>query len=328
MPLVVGVDSSTSACKVQVRDVDTGAVVASGRAAHSPTSPPCSEQHPSEWEAAFHAACAQAGVPGRHVPSAIAIAAQQHGLVVLGGDGEVLRPAKLWNDTESSPDTDILVAALAGGRSGWAAACGSVPVPSFTITKLHWLGRCEPETLRRTAAVLLPHDWLTHRLTGRLTTDRGDASGTGYWSPREDRYREDILRLVSNDIDWATALPEVLAPTAVAGEWSSVGCPVAPGTGDNMAAALGLGLRSGDLALSLGTSGTAFTVSDQPSADPTGTVAGFADATGRFLPLVCTMNATKVTDAVARLLGVDHAVRRACAQGTGRSRWPVARPAS
>jgi xylulokinase len=307
VPLVVGVDSSTSACKVQVRDADTGAVVASGRAAHSPTSPPRSEQHPSEWEAAFHAACAEAGVPGRHDPSAIAVGAQQHGLVVLGDDGAVLRPAKLWNDTESAPDTETLLTALPGGPAAWAAACGSVLVPSFTMTKLHWLRRCEPETLARTATVLLPHDWLTFRLTGRRTTDRGDASGTGYWSPREGRYREDILRLVSDDIDWTSALPEVLAPDAVAGEWSETGATVAPGTGDNMAAALGLGLRTGDLALSLGTSGTAYTVRDDPAADPTGTVAGFADATGRYLPLVCTMNATKVTDAVARLLGVDHA---------------------
>ncbi len=307
MPLVVGVDSSTTACKVQVRDVDTGAIVASGRAAHPATSPPRSEQQPADWEAAFHAACAQAGVLTRHAPESIAVAAQQHGMVVLGHDGEVLRAAKLWNDTESAPDTGMLLAALPDGPAGWATACGSVPVPSFTITKLHWLSRCEPETLRRTAAVLLPHDWLTSRLTGGRTTDRGDASGTGYWSPREGRYRDDILRLVSEEIDWADALPEVLAPDAVAGEWVGVGSQVAPGTGDNMAAALGLGLRPGDLLLSLGTSGTACTVSDEPAADPSGTVAGFADAAGRFLPLVCTMNATKVTDAVARLLGVDQA---------------------
>jgi xylulokinase len=235
------------------------------------------------------------------------VAAQQHGLVVLGSDGEVLRPAKLWNDTESAPDTAMLLAALPDGQAGWAAACGSVPLPSFTIAKLHWLRRCEPETFRRVATVLLPHDWLTFRLTGRRTTDRGDASGTGYWSPREARYRDDLLRLVSDDVDWETALPEVLPPDAIAGEWRDAGITVAAGTGDNMAAALGLGLRPGDLALSLGTSGTAFTVSTEAAADPTGTVAGFADANGRYLPLVCTMNATKVTDAVARLLGVDQA---------------------
>jgi xylulokinase len=302
MPLVVGVDSSTSAGKVQVRDADTGELVASGRAPHPPTTPPRSEQHPAAWQEAFALACAGAGIPDRHQPAAIAIGGQQHGLVVLGADGEALRPAKLWNDTESAPDAEALVAALPGGAAAWAEACGSVPVASFTITKLAWLRRCEPDTFRQVASVLLPHDWLTAQLTGEHTTDRGDASGTGYWSPAQERYRTDLLDLVGASADW---LPAVLGPFEAAGEWAGTGAVVGPGTGDNMAAALGLGLRPGDLALSLGTSGTAYTVSDQPSADPSGTVAGFADATGRFLPLVCTLNATKVTDTVARLLGVD-----------------------
>ena len=300
MPVVVGVDSSTSACKVEVRDLDTGAVVGTGRAPHPPTTPPRSEQHPREWAAAFDAAWAEAGVAS---PAAVAVAGQQHGLVALDGGGEVLRPAKLWNDTESAEDAAALVDAI--GAEAWAAACGSVPVASFTITKLRWLRRCDPQVYRRLAAVLLPHDWLTGRLTGDRTTDRGDASGTGWWSPAEERYRLDLLALVDDTRDWATMLPTVLGPTAVAGQWG--GALVAAGTGDNMAAALGLGLRPGDLVLSLGTSGTAFTVSEQPGADATGTVAGFADATGRFLPLVCTLNATKVTDAFARLLGLDHA---------------------
>jgi xylulokinase len=306
VPVVVGVDSSTTACKVQVRDIETGALVAAGRAPHPPTTPPRSEQPPREWERAFRAACDEAGVPGSHTPGALAVAAQQHGMVVLDDSGEVLRPAKLWNDTESALDADDLLGRLPGGAAQWAVACGSVPVPSFTITKLMWLHRCEPELLRQTAAVMLPHDWLNFRLTGQRTTDRGDASGTGYWSPAEERYRYDLLELVDQELDWATMLPRIVPPDAVAGEWAGTGALVAPGTGDNMAAALGLALRPGDLALSFGTSGAAFTVRDQPSADPTGTVAGFADATGRYLPLVCTMNASKVTDAVARLLGLDH----------------------
>jgi xylulokinase len=300
VPLVVGVDSSTSACKVQVRDADTGALVDEGRAPHPTTTPPRSEQDPREWWAAFEAACAQAGVPDRHRPDAIAVGGQQHGLVVLDDMDEVLRPAKLWNDTESAPDAEDLVAEL-GGPAAWAEACGSVPVASFTITKLRWLQRCEPETFARVASVLLPHDWLTFQLTGERVTDRGDASGTGWWSPAEGRYREELLALVGGEVSW---LPRVLGPVEPAGEWH--GAVVGPGTGDNMAAALGLGLRPGDLALSFGTSGTAYAVAEQASADPTGTVAGFADATGRFLPLVCTLNATKATDAVARLLGVDH----------------------
>jgi xylulokinase len=302
MPLVVGVDSSTSACKVEVRDADTGELVSSGRAPHPPTTPPCSEQDPAAWWSAFEAACAQADVgPGRrHRPAAIAVAAQQHGLVVTDAAGDVLRPAKLWNDTESAPDAEELVAQL--GAEAWAVACGSVPVASFTVTKLRWLARTAPDLVERVARVHLPHDWLTGRLTGRHTTDRGDASGTGWWSPAEGRYRRDVFALAAPTLDPDAVLPEVLGPGDAAGEWS--GAIVGPGTGDNMAAALGLALRPGDLALSIGTSATAFTVSDAPTADPTGAVAGFASADGRFLPLVCTLNGTKVTDAVARLLGV------------------------
>ena len=260
---------------------------------------------------------------GRNRPAAIAIAGQQHGLVVLDAGGGVLRPAKLWNDTESADDAAALVAAL--GADGWAAACGSVPVASFTITKLRWLRRCEPEVFRRVARVLLPHDWLTAQLTGAATTDRGDASGTGWWSPGEERYRHDLLALVDDTVSWDSMLPKVLGPAEPAGEWE--GMVVGPGTGDNMAAALGLGLRPGDVALSLGTSGTAFCVSDHPTADATGTVAGFADATGRYLPLVCTLNATKVTDAVARLLGVDPAELDALAlERPRRGRRSRARP--
>lgn len=307
MPLVVGVDSSTSTCKVQVRDADTGALLSSGRAAHPPTTPPRSEQDPAAWRQAFDTACEQAGVPGRHRPAAIGVAAQQHGLVVLDTDGLVVRPAKLWNDTESAADAEELLAALPGGPGQWAAACGSVPLPSFTITKLRWLRRCEPGAWRRLATVLLPHDWLNWQLTRTYRTDRGDASGTGYWSPAEDRYRPDLLALVDDRVEWEGALPRVLGPREPAGEWSPVGALVAPGTGDNMASALGLALSCGDLVLSFGTSATAFTVSERPSADPSGAVAGFADATGRFLPLVCTLNATKVADALARLLGVDSA---------------------
>jgi xylulokinase len=303
MPLVAGVDSSTSACKVEVRDADSGALVATGRAPHPPTTPPRSEQDPGRWWDAFERACADAGVLGRNRPAAIAVAGQQHGLVVLDAAGHVLRPAKLWNDTESAPDAEALVADL--GAPAWAAACGSVPVASFTITKLRWLRRCEPDAFARIGHVLLPHDWLTRQLTGATTTDRGDASGTGWWSPGEERYRYDLLSLVDDTVAWDALLPEVLGPTEPAGRWD--GIVVGPGTGDNMAAALGLGLRPGDLALSLGTSGTASCVSEQPTADGSGAVAGFADASGRFLPLVCTLNATKVTDAVGRLLGVDAA---------------------
>ena len=167
--------------------------------------------------------------------------------------------------------------------------------------------RHEPDTFgrpRRRAAAPRLADLPAHR---RRVTDRGDASGTGYWSPARRRTGSTCSRIVDADRDWTPRFPEVLGPRRA---WrrdatrppTSSGCAraiVGPGTGDNMAAALGIGLRPGDVAISLGTSGTVFTVSDTPTADPTGAVAGFADATGRFLPLVCTLNATLVTDAFA-----------------------------
>lgn len=303
MPLVLGVDSSTQATKVEARDADTGALVGTGRAPHPAVQPPRAEQDPRAWWHALEAARAQAGHERDVV--AIAVAAQQHGLVAVDARGEVIRAAKLWNDTESAPDAAWLLPQLDGGRAAWAEACGSVPVASFTITKLSWLHRQEPENFARLAHVLLPHDWLTFRLTGRFVTDRGDASGTGYWSPAEGRWRTDLLEIVDRDTDWPAALPEVLGPTHGVAE--NDGAVIGPGTGDNMAAALGIGLAPGDVAISLGTSGIVCTVREKPTADSSGTLAGFADATGRFLPLVCTLNATKVSDAVARLLGVDHA---------------------
>jgi xylulokinase len=293
MPFIAGIDSSTQSTKVEVRDADSGRLVGHGWAPHSPTAPPCSEQDPAMWWRALESARAEAGHDLAGDIAGVSVAAQQHGLVVLDGAGEVLRPAKLWNDTESAADAGWLIGQLAAGTTGWAEACGSVPVAAFTITKLSWLHRTEPELFERIAHVMLPHDWLAWQLTGELGTDRGDASGTGYWSARTGKYRFDLLEIIDRHLNWADVLPPVLPPEA------------ALGTGDNMAAALGLGLQPGDVAISLGTSGTVFAVSDTPTADATGAVCGFADATGRYLPLVCTLNATKVTDATSHLLGVD-----------------------
>ncbi len=301
MALVMGVDSSTQSTKVELRNAESGALVASGSVPHPSTTPPRSEQDPKLWWEALLGATARAGA---HRPAAISVAAQQHGLVVLGERDLPLRPAKLWNDTESAPDAGWLRKQLPGGATEWAAAVGSVPVASFTITKLSWLHRTEPDVFGRIRRVCLPHDYLTQRLCGEFVTDRGDASGTGYWSPATGEYRYDLLGIVDRDLDWEAALPEVLG-TGEHRDARDGGAIVAAGTGDNMAAALGLGLRTGQLAISIGTSGTAFAVSDSPTADASGAVAGFASACGRFLPLACTLNATKVTDAFARLLDLD-----------------------
>ncbi|MEV2275263.1 xylulokinase [Nocardiopsis sp. NPDC049922] len=295
MALVAGIDSSTQSCKVVVCDADSGAVVREARAPH----PDGTEIHPRAWWSALTDATSGLldGV------AAVAVAGQQHGMVTVDGEGEVVRPALLWNDPRSAEAADDLVAELGGSRA-WADAVGSVPVASFTVTKLRWLAEHEPEAAARVAGVMLPHDWLTWRLTGgggEPTTDRGDASGTGYWSPSEGRYRTDLLaRAFGREV----AVPRVASPRETVGHTPS-GALVAPGTGDNMGAALGLGLRTGDAALSLGTSGTVFAVNDEATHDRTGAVSGFADATGRFLPLACTLNAARVLTATAAMLGVD-----------------------
>ncbi|HEX4818184.1 MAG TPA: FGGY family carbohydrate kinase [Nonomuraea sp.] len=321
MTLVAGIDSSTQSCKVVVRDAHTGTLVREGRARH----PEGTEVHPSHWWTALLEALEAAG--GLDGVAAVSVAGQQHGMVCLDGSGNVVRDALLWNDTRSAQAARDLTAELGGARA-WADAVGLVPVASFTVTKLRWLVEHEPDNARRTAAVCLPHDWLTWRLAGalasgvpfsraawrdapappldRLTTDRGDASGTGYWSPATGTYRTDLLKAAFGSVP---LLPRVLGPAeeavaAVTGAPAGGRVLLAPGTGDNMAAALGVGARPGDVVVSLGTSGTVFAVAETPSADPSGAVAGFADATGRFLPLVCTLNAARVMDAAARIAGV------------------------
>ncbi|WP_448612858.1 xylulokinase [Modestobacter sp. URMC 112] len=306
MTLVAGVDSSTQSCKVVVRDADSGALVREGRAPH----PDGTEVDPAAWGAALQQAIGAAG--GLDDVAAVAVGGQQHGMVCLDDDGLVVRPALLWNDTRSAQAATDLIAELGGGEAGrqaWAEAVGLVPVASFTVTKLRWLAEHEPDNARRTAAVCLPHDWLNWRLAGSpaldaLVTDRGDASGTGYWSTPQGEYRTDLLERALGS---TPVLPRVLGPAEQAGVLADGGALLGPGTGDNAAAALGINAEPGDVVLSIGTSGVVSTVSTTPTADPSGTVAGFADATGNFLPLVVTLNAARVLDATARLLGVDHA---------------------
>ncbi len=311
MPLVAGVDSSTQSTKVELRDIESGSVVATGRAPHPSTDPPRSEQDPESWWEALAVAFAETGGHRADVV-AVAVAGQQHGLVLLDEFDSPLRPAKLWNDTESAPQAAALVERL--GAAAWAEACGSVPVASFTISKLAWTVEHHPDLIDRIARVMLPHDYLTYRLCGEQVSDRGDASGGGWFDAEAGEYRADLLALVGGLDDWVSKLSRVLGPAETAGVVGAdaakalgiaAGVPVAAGTGDNMAAALGLGLRPGDLAMSLGTSGVVYAVSPVSTHDPTGAVAGFCDATGGFLPLVCTLNATRVTDTVAGWLGFD-----------------------
>jgi xylulokinase len=309
MTLVAGVDTSTQACKVVVRDAHTGALVRSGRAAH----PGGTEVGPRAWEEAFEQAAAAAG--GLGDVAALAVGGQQHGMVCLDERGGVVRDALLWNDVRSAGAAADLITELgdgdeAAGRRAWAEAVGVVPVASFTATKLRWLADAEPANADRTVAVCLPHDWLTWRISaepslGSLVTDRGDASGTAYWSARTGEYRPDLLELAMRGR--RPAVPRVAGPAEQVGVLRGTPAMLGPGTGDNAAAALGIAARPGDVIVSIGTSGVVSAVSTTAVADVSGTVAGFADATGNHLPLVATLNAARVLDAAAALLGVDHA---------------------
>jgi xylulokinase len=288
------VDCSTQSTKIVVCDAESGDVVREGRASH----PDVTEVDPRVWWQAWQEAATGLldGV------EAVAVGGQQHGMVLVDDDAEPVRDALLWNDNRSASAARALVEEL-GGPDVWATATGSVPVASFTVTKLRWVAEHEPEVADRASGVMLPHDWITHRLRGggEPTTDRGDASGTGYWSPAEGEYRPDLLRTAfGRDL----ALPRVAGPREAVGETPD-GLVLGPGTGDNMGAALGLELEPGDVVVSLGTSGTVFSLADRPTADASGIIAGFADATGRFLPLACTLNAARVPGAALRMAGAE-----------------------
>lgn len=328
MPLVAGVDTSTQSCKIVVRDAETGRLVRSGSAKH----PDGTSIDPQHWWDAFLTASQEAG--GLDDVAAIAVGGQQHGLVALDAQGRVVRDAILWNDNRSAPAAEDLIVELGdgdreAGAQAWADAVGSVLVASLTITKLRWLRDAEPENAARVAAVALPHDWLSWRIAGygpegesplgpqldALVTDRSDASGTGYYDAEgaagAGEYRRDLLRLALGRDD--VALPRVLGPAepggvahaSVAGADVDGGALVGPGTGDNAGAALGLGMRPGDIAVSIGTSGVVSAVAPERTADGSGAINGFADATGHALMLAVTLNAARVLDAARTVLDVD-----------------------
>ncbi|MBZ4018479.1 xylulokinase [Streptomyces purpurogeneiscleroticus] len=315
--LVIGVDSSTQATKAVVVDVETGRIQGQGRAPHIVTgSDGARESDPEAWWSALGAAVAAGLKESGAEPSAvagIAVAGQQHGLVVLDTAGRPLRSALLWNDTRSAPQAAALTAAL-GGPDAWLARTGSEPVASMTATKWQWLREHEPATAEAAAAVRLPHDFLTERLAGTAATDPGDASGTLWYATATGAYDPELLDLVGMD---AKLLPEVaptgatrvgtLTPAAADALGLPAGIAVAAGTGDNMAAAVGLGLGGAGLldhpVVSLGTSGTVFAASRTRPAAPG--IAGFAAADGTYLPLGCTLNCTLAVDKVAALLGLD-----------------------
>jgi xylulokinase len=335
MNAVLGVDSSTQSCKVELRDADSGQLLGTGAAPHPPAFPPRSEQHPNDWVAAFVSAtrAALASCDRPVTVRSISVAAQCHGLVLLDAAGQPLRAAKLWNDTTGAPNLARLTDRIGARR--WVIRIGSLPTAAFTIAKIAWVAEHEPGLMDRVATILLPHDYLTYWLTGARVTDRSDASGTGYFDATANEWITEYLHLAAGAGDWASKLPTVLGPTDVAGTVRAgaadeLGLPpgvlVGPGGGDQHAGYLGLGLIDGDQYFGIGTSGVVATSSRIPVFDPSGLVDGVSDLTGGYLPLVSTLNAARVSDVAARLLGTDLDELTELALGAGDTQGPVLVP--
>lgn len=251
-------------------------------------------------------------------------------LIAALGDDEVYAAHRNGVTDDGMSDDPTL-----RGKQRWVRSVGSSPVASLTVTKVAWVAQNEPDTARRIAAICLPHDWLSWRIAGHgplpqdasdeecranldaLFTDRSDASGTGYFDATANVYRRDLLALAlgrdGEDVD-DIVLPRVLGPhdteamadPAVAGADVNGGCIIGPGGGDNAMASLGLSMEVGDVSISLGTSGVAAAISPIPSYDMTASVTGFADCTGHWLPLACTINGSRISDAGCAALGVDY----------------------
>ena len=285
--LVAGVDCSTQSTKILLMDPDTGEVVARGQASHVVTGTDgARESDPRGWWTAVRDALAETGRAGE--VGAISVAGQQHGLVVLDAAGEPLRDASLWNDTRAAADAERLTEEL--GASAGRASPASARTPRSRSRSGRGSVAPSPRSRPRPRAVQLPHDYVTGRLTGAAATDRGDASGTGWWSPTTGAYEPAILDHPSVALD-AGLLPRLLGPRELAGEVTSAVAAelgLAPGPSSGPAPATTWARRSGSgwasarPPMSLGTSGTIFAVSERPTADPTGVVAGFADAAGRL----------------------------------------------
>jgi xylulokinase len=314
--MYLGIDCGTQGTKALLVDA-AGQVHGRGYAKHAliERSSGAREQEPQWWVEALKIAvkAALATAPaGSHV-DAVGVSGQQHGLVVLDDQDNVIRPAKLWNDTETAPQNSEIIERL-GGRDAFFQRFGIVPLTGYTVSKLLWLAECEPTNFARVRHILLPHEYLNFWLTGTMAAEWGDASGTAFFDVRRRAWTREVLDAIDGGTGQLfSALPPLIGPDGIVGTIRTdvatelglpLDCVVAAGGGDNMMGAIGTGnVREGVVTLSLGTSGTVYSFSESVPSDPTGNVAPFCSSSGGWLPLVCTMNATNVVTATAQLLG-------------------------
>ena len=318
MSLFIGIDSGTQSVKAVVLDLETRKVIAEARAPHTLIAglpPGHMEQQPQEWVDALDTVLRE--VSGKIDDSrvrGIGVSGQQHGFVPLDERGNVIRAAKLWCDTSTTRECDIITKKL-GGPKAAIRKTGNLILPGFTAPKILWLKRNEPENYRRLRHVLLPHDYLNVWLTGNYFMEFGDASGTALLDVRKRAWSKDAI----NAIDPALAgwLPPLSASRDAAGilkadlakRYGFTGeVVVSAGGGDNMMGAIGTGnVAPGVVTASFGTSGTIYAYAAKPVVDPQGEIAAFCSSTGGWLPLLCTMNVTTVTEQVRKLFAQDHA---------------------
>jgi xylulokinase len=317
--MFLGIDCGTQGTKAIVLDAQSGKVLGEGSAAHQMISGANGrrEQDVQEWLSAFEQATAaalqQAGVAGSEILG-IGVSGQQHGLVMLDAEGQVLRPAKLWCDTESAPENDRLLAYL-GGEAGSLERLGVAIAPGYTVSKLLWTKEQHPELFARIDKILLPHDYLNYWLTGRCCSDYGDSSGTGYFNVRTRQWDIPLLDHIDPSGRLAKALPQLLEahqpvgtvrPAIAQRLGLNPDAIVSSGGGDNMMGAIGTGnIAPGSITMSLGSSGTVYAFADAANVSAQPSVATFCSSSGGWLPLICTMNLTNATSAIRELFALD-----------------------
>lgn len=317
--LFIGLDNGTQGTKCAVFSLAKGKLLASAYAPHALVENAAGrrEQDPAWWVAAAEATLreclAARGVKAADVV-AIGVSGQQHGCVPLDAKGRVIRPAKLWCDTETVPECEAITAAV-GGRAKVVKAIGNSVAAGFTASKVRWLKDHEPKHYDRLATVLLPHDYLNFWLTGERKTECGDASGTAYFDVRRRQWSDVLLRVIDPSGKLSDCVPEIVASDDPVGTVRpeiaekfgfKPGVWVSSGGGDNMMAAIGTGnVAPGVVTASLGTSGTIYASAERPVVDPKGELAAFCSSSGAWLPLVCTMNVTVATEVTRQLLEQD-----------------------
>ena len=322
MSLFIGIDSGTQSVKAVVLDLDARKVIAEARAPHTliPGLPVGHmEQHPQEWTADMDAVILEVAQKiDRSRVRGIGVSGQQHGFVPLDANGEIIRPAKLWCDTSTTAECALITKKL-GGPKAAIRKTGNLILPGFTAPKILWLKRHEPANYKRLRHVLLPHDYLNFHLTGNYFMEFGDASGTALMDVRNRKWSRDALAAVGRNLTaWLPALSEsheaagTLRPELAAKYGFSSEVVISAGGGDNMMGAIGTGnVSPGVISASFGTSGTIYAFAKTPVVDPIGEIAAFCSSAGGWLPLLCTMNVTTVTEYVRALFGFDHAALEA-----------------